>query len=91
MTNKSLLNQSSTEAPAPVPEDQPASTAATTESTTGAPAKKEETEEATPPAYVDEGKEAPAEKSQIVQGEEVKVPTTEVSASFSRSPGSHFR
>ncbi|KAM0756513.1 hypothetical protein T439DRAFT_31706 [Meredithblackwellia eburnea MCA 4105] len=83
-TNKPLLGQGASAesaAPAPVAEDQSVAPVADVVGSTGAPIADpkptQDKEEAAPPAYVDEGIAPPPEKVTIVQGEEVKEPTTE--------------
>lgn len=88
-TNKPLLGQSSTAAPAPVAEDESATSAvpaaaADAEPTASASTDKPATatdEEAAPPTYKDEGKTAPPEKA---SGEETK---SEVSSVFPSEGG----
>jgi hypothetical protein len=84
--NKSLLSGNA--APTPVESDAPVSADVNTDST-GAPITKgkesapsaqvEAEASAAPPAYKDEGVAPPTEKTEVVQGEEVKEPTSEVS------------
>lgn len=86
--NKSLLS-SGDAAPTPVESDAPVSADVNTDST-GAPVTKgkesapsaEVEAEAAPPAYKDEGVVPPPEKTEVVQGEEVKEPTSEVKFHF---------
>ncbi|GAA5977318.1 hypothetical protein JCM5350_002427 [Sporobolomyces pararoseus] len=81
--NKSLLS-SGDAAPTPAESDAPVSADVNTDST-GAPVTKgkesapsaEVEAEAAPPAYKDEGVVPPPEKTEVVQGEEVKEPTSE--------------
>lgn len=89
-TNKAALGGNTSAVPEVVESDAPDSTVDTTESSTGAPiAKGKEAEpsaEEELPTYKDEGVAAPVEKTEIVQGEEVKEPTSEVSLSRLSSP-----
>ncbi|GAA5858726.1 hypothetical protein JCM8547_004957 [Rhodosporidiobolus lusitaniae] len=80
-TNKAALS-GKTAAPPVAESDAPAATDATTESQTGEPVEKGK--EAAPtveadelPSYKDEGVAPPPEKTEVVQGEEVKEPTSE--------------
>ncbi|GAA5895811.1 hypothetical protein JCM5296_006673 [Sporobolomyces johnsonii] len=80
-TNKSLLS-SNTAAPTPVESDAPVAADAAATDSTGAPVEKGKeaapsaTEDA-PPAYAGEGVAPPTEKTEVVQGEEVQVPTND--------------
>lgn len=85
-TNKTLLGSASA-APEVAASDAPVAADATTTTQTGEPVEKgkeaapsADAEAATeePPAYKDEGVAPPPEKTEVVQGEEVKEPTTEV-------------
>ncbi|KAM0793533.1 hypothetical protein ACM66B_000971 [Microbotryomycetes sp. NB124-2] len=84
-TNKSLLGSKSTEAPAPLAEDQSVAPAASAESSTGAPKPVEPTAgdadkaaSASEPAAKSGDDTAPQpEKTEVVQGEEVTKPTNE--------------
>ncbi|GAA5837250.1 hypothetical protein JCM9279_005630 [Rhodotorula babjevae] len=82
-TNKTLLG-SSTAAPEVVASDAPVAGDATEQTATGEPVVKgkeaapsADAQDDAPPTYKDEGVAPPPEKTEVVQGEEVKEPTTE--------------
>ena len=87
-TNKTLLG-SSTAAPEVVASDAPVAGDATEQTATGEPVAKgkeaapsTDAQDDVPPVYKDEGVAPPPEKTEVVQGEEVKEPTTEVRPSL---------
>lgn len=90
------MSGSSAEAPTPVESDAPVAADATSVTQTGAPVEKgkEVTKEVEAegdklPEYKDEGVAPPPEKTEVVQGEEVKQPTEEVSTGVPRRLGQH--